>query len=175
MIINKIKDFIYDKSDIVIALLILVIAAVVILWRVDVILDYPKTLVDSGAQSEQYADDQNDDQDDAEDVDTPEGEGTEGEGAEGDVTEGDAQNTDDASGAIMEDGVLTREITVNVKGNSATQAIQCLIDKGIFDSYQDYKDCCKDLGLNDEKVSGGSFTFAKGMTKNEIAKAVNWS
>lgn len=38
------KDFLYDKNDIVIALVILILAAMLIAWRLDVIMDYPKTL-----------------------------------------------------------------------------------------------------------------------------------
>ena len=42
---NKLKDFFYNKNDILIALIILAVAAFVILWRVDAILSYPETLV----------------------------------------------------------------------------------------------------------------------------------
>ena len=42
---NKIKDLIYDKSDILIAILILAIAALIILWRLGIILEYPKQLI----------------------------------------------------------------------------------------------------------------------------------
>ena len=38
---NKIKDIIYDKSDILIAILILALAAILILWRLGIILEYP--------------------------------------------------------------------------------------------------------------------------------------
>ncbi len=35
------KDFIYDKNDILIALVILILAALLIIWRMDVIMAYP--------------------------------------------------------------------------------------------------------------------------------------
>lgn len=38
------KDFYYDKNDIIIALLILLIAGLLIAWRINVIMDYPQTL-----------------------------------------------------------------------------------------------------------------------------------
>ena len=38
------KDFLYDTNDIWLAIAILVIAALIIIWRIDVIMDYPKTL-----------------------------------------------------------------------------------------------------------------------------------
>ena len=42
---KKFKDFLYDKNDILIAVLILVVAASIIAWRMDVILQYPKQLI----------------------------------------------------------------------------------------------------------------------------------
>jgi len=40
---NRFKDFIYDKSDIFVALVIVSIAGLVIFSRIDAILDYPET------------------------------------------------------------------------------------------------------------------------------------
>ena len=40
---NKLKDFIYDKSDIVVALLIISIAGLIVFSRIDAILSYPET------------------------------------------------------------------------------------------------------------------------------------
>ena len=40
---KSMKDIIYDKSDIVVALLILFVAAAIIINRVDAIMDYPST------------------------------------------------------------------------------------------------------------------------------------
>lgn len=39
---NRFKDFIYDKSDIVVALVIISIAGVIIFTRIDAILSYPE-------------------------------------------------------------------------------------------------------------------------------------
>ena len=41
---EKFKDFIYDKNDIVIALVIVLLASFIILGRVNAIMDYPNTL-----------------------------------------------------------------------------------------------------------------------------------
>ena len=41
---RSIRDFNYNHSDIFLAIIILLIAAVLIVWRIDVIMDYPKTL-----------------------------------------------------------------------------------------------------------------------------------
>lgn len=50
---NRIKDFFYDKNDIIVAVVILIAAAVVIYVRVDKIMAYPETLLSSTAQQEQ--------------------------------------------------------------------------------------------------------------------------
>ena len=51
-IMKKFKDFLYDKNDILIAVLILVVAAAIIAWRMDVILQYPKQLIHNDSQIE---------------------------------------------------------------------------------------------------------------------------
>lgn len=48
---KKFKDFIYDKNDIIIAVLILAVAALIIAWRLDVILQYPKQLINNDADT----------------------------------------------------------------------------------------------------------------------------
>ena len=44
---NKLKDIIYDKSDILVALIIISIAGLVIFSRIDAILSYPETFAAS--------------------------------------------------------------------------------------------------------------------------------
>ena len=43
--LEKFKNFIYDKNDIVIALVVVVIAAFIITGRIDAIMNYPSTLI----------------------------------------------------------------------------------------------------------------------------------
>ena len=52
-IMNKIKDFFYNKNDIIIVLVILVAAAFIIYGRIGVIMDYPKVLAEKTAESQQ--------------------------------------------------------------------------------------------------------------------------
>ena len=47
---NKIKDFIYDKSDIVVALVIIAIASAVIVSRIDAIVSYPASFSADAAE-----------------------------------------------------------------------------------------------------------------------------
>ena len=44
---NRIKDFFYDKNDIFVALIILAVAALIIYTRIDKIMAYPDTLLET--------------------------------------------------------------------------------------------------------------------------------
>ena len=131
------KDFLYDKNDILIALVILLIAGLLIVWRMEVIMDYPQTLA-----------------------------------KETDTTKTTEQSAVENPDQIWVDGVLAREITVNVQGGSAQKAVQCLIDAGLFTNYDQYAEVCKDAGRSPEDIKANTFTFEKGSTQKEIAKKV---
>lgn len=51
VIMEKFKDFLYNKNDILVALLILAIAAAVIVFRINAIMEYPKALVEQQMQT----------------------------------------------------------------------------------------------------------------------------
>ena len=174
---KKFKDFIYDKNDIIIAVLILAVAALVILWRLNIILEYPKQLlgtddtsvetpVDDGNEADGSGDNTDDDNSNTGDG----GDGSDSQDGTGDNTD----NNDNQDAPLWQGGVLTKDVEVEVTGNSASAAIQCLIDKGLFDDYDEYKKICDDNGMDHEKVKAGTFTFQKGSTKVEIAKKMNW-
>ena len=50
---KKIKDLIYNISDILVAIIILLLATGVILWRMNAVMDYPSTMVREGKPKEQ--------------------------------------------------------------------------------------------------------------------------
>ncbi len=174
---KKFKDFLYDKNDILIAVLILVAAAAIIAWRMDVILQYPKQLINNDNQIETPVDDPTNTDDPAagDNADGNTGNGNDANTADGSSdgngTGSDAQGTTE----LWMAGTLTRDVEVDVTGNTATAAIQCLVDAGLFKDYAEYQQICKDNGLDHEKVRGGAFTFEKGSTKADIAKKMNWS
>lgn len=179
---KKFKDFLYDKNDILIALLILVAAALIITWRMNAIMEYPSTLLNSGDNSDAPAaediDQDNPDQngggtvgaDTGNDSDSTGGSSASDGGSDQDNAGGNA-----ASGALWSNGALTRDVQVTVSGNSATEAIQCLVNAGLFDDYAEYQAQCDSAGLDHQRVSAGTFTFEAGATKADIARAVNWS
>lgn len=160
---KKFKDFLYDKNDIIIALLILVAATLIIIWRMEAIMEYPKEIIGTN------------------DLKAEEPAQTPDSGSETGVTDGNDQgdSEDDGqeadTGSLWENGVLSRNIEVTVKGDSASAAIQCLVDAGLFTDYAEYQSTCTTLGIDHQKVSAGTFTFEKGWSKSDVARAVNWS
>ncbi|MEG0924902.1 MAG: hypothetical protein RR313_09575 [Anaerovoracaceae bacterium] len=155
------KDFLYDKNDIVIALVILLLAAVLIMWRLDVIMAYPATLIaEQGLETTDKDASKNPttaDQSDAKDKDTSK-----------DKTE---KPKAPLSG-VWSDGKLSKDVTVTIKGGSATAAVQCLIDQDLFTSYQDYESTCNSAGYNPLGIKAATFNFKVGETKAAIAHAV---
>ena len=177
-IMKKFKDFLYDKNDILIAVLILVVAASIIAWRMDVILQYPKQLIHNDSQIETPPVDpsKTDDTASGDQTDNQTGSGDSTDGTTGENTgEDDANSGSQGVETLWAAGTLTKDVEVDVTGNTATAAIQCLVDAGLFKDYAEYKQICTQSGLDDEKVRGGTFTFEKGSTKTDLAKKMNWS
>lgn len=144
---KRFQDFFYDKNDIIIALLILCIAGLVIMWRIDVIMDYPQTLAketDTVQTTEENA------------VDTE------------DPADPKEENTDQ----VWIAGELTHDITVSIAGGSATAAVDGLVSAGLFDSYDEFAKVCKAAGCAPEDIKANTFTFVKGSTQADIAKQV---
>ena len=171
-IMEKLKDFIYDKNDIIVAFLVLLLAALLIWWRMGAIMDYPEKLFadENPAGTELESDNLQGDDDFTENTgsDEPADEQI------GNDDSGDTQ-TEVPSDALWQSGVLTRDVEVDVYGNSAMSAVQCLVDEGLFKDYAEYREICDRTGLNHEKVSAGSLLFEKGSTKEDIARKINWS
>lgn len=186
---KKLKDFLYDNNDILIAFAILVVAALVIVWRMSAIIEYPKAYIDDNASQISGGTNENS----AESAENSSDKNHESEGSNdsgNDSSSGKDNNKDsgndkgksnekDSSAAetkeLWVNGTLSRSIEVSVYGNSASAAIQCLIDARLFEDYAEYQSACDSLGIDHQKVSAGSFTFEKGSTKSDIARAVNWS
>ena len=138
------KDFIYDKNDILIALVILILAALLIVWRMDAIMDYPQTLAQQTGTT-----------DTTDDTAVP--------------SKDDGKGSDST---LWSNGVLSKEMKVQVEGGSATAAVQSLVDAGLFASYEDFTKVCKAAGCTPEDIKATTFTFEAGCTQTDIAKIV---
>ena len=141
---KSLKDFIYDKNDIIIALVILILAALLIVWRMDAIMEYPQTLAQQTGTT-----------DTTDETAVP---------SEDDSKGGDS--------GLWSTGVLSKEIKVKVAGGSATAAVQSLVDAGLFSSYEEFTKVCKAAGYTPEDIKATTFTFEAGCTQTDIAKKV---
>ncbi len=192
---NKIKDIIYNKSDILIALLILAIAALIIFWRLSIILEYPKELIGTDEASEVLT------EPDEDAATTDANAGTDNANANAEASQNtdnagtdasansDAANADANKDAESESGdsgevtttakwdgdKLAADLEVKLTGTTAYEAVMCMVDAGVFKDYEEYQDICGEMGYDHEKMRAGVFTFAKGTTKEDIIKEVNWS
>ncbi len=142
---KSLKDFYYDKNDIIIALLILCIAGLIVMWRIDVIMDYPQTL--------------------AKETDTI-------QTTEESAVDSDDATASENPDQIWMAGELTQDITISIAGGSASSAVDGLVSAGLFDSYEEFEEVCKAAGRAPEDIKANTFTFEKGSTQADIAKEV---
>ena len=164
-IMNKFKDFLYDKSDILIALGILLIAALIIAWRLAAIVEYPKEIIDENNNATVYEDPAGTSEDTPEDkpADEPSNE-----------DENNNSNESESGDIWGSNGLLTRDITVTFEGNSATAIVDCAVNAGLFEDYYDYANICLNNGISDpEQIPiGGTITFEAGMSQLEVAMKI---
>ena len=136
------------------------------------ILQYPKQLINNGADTNvtEPADNSGDNPDKPADNSDDANNSNSGDNA----NSGDSTPAQEPA-QLWVDGKLSKDIEVDVTGTTASAAVQCLIDKGLFTDYAEYQKACDSLGLDDEKVSAGTMTFTKGSTKADVARKINWS
>lgn len=155
---NKFKDFIYDKSDILIALGILLIAALLIAWRLAAIVEYPKEIIDNNNNATEYTEETPEDKPEAKPEAKPE--------------------ETPATDALWDsNGLLTRDVTVDwttASGVGASSIIQCAVDQGLFEDYDEYANICLNNGITDpEQIPVyGQSTFKAGLSKLQVAQQI---
>lgn len=148
------KDFLYDKNDVLIALVVLVLAGLLIFWRLDVIMEYPQTLAEKTGT-----------------VDTTTEEATPSDDPKTNEPTKEPVATAGA-GTLWEDGKLTKDLKVKVQSGSAMVAVQSLIDAKLFKSYDEYVQVCQAAGYTPENIKATTFVFEEGCTQTDIAKRV---
>lgn len=156
---KRLKDFFYNFNDIVIVLGILAIAAFLILWRVDIIMRYPKTVAAQTVQTSQKTEDTkaNDTSKDKDKKDN-------------DKNNSEKSTVDD--GTIWKDGVLKNNMSVKVPSGTATDAVAGLVEAGLFKSYDDFAALSEQLGLDPTSIIPGTYKFDAGESQSDIIKAV---
>ena len=163
---KRLKDFFYNFNDIVIVLGILAIAAFLILWRVDIIMRYPKTVAAQTVQTSQKTED-------SKSKDTSKDK--KNEKSEKDKKDKDKNNSEKSTvddGTIWKDGVLKNNMSVKVPSGTATDAVAGLVEAGLFKSYDDFAALSEQLGLDPTSIIPGTYKFDAGESQSDIIKAV---
>lgn len=172
---KKLKDFFYNWNDILVVLLILAFAALLIYWRVNVIMDYPKVLAASvevgmqpNADGTSVTDNGNTSTEKSaenEDSGNTEEDGTDS-GDTGDTGAGPANST------IWKDGKLRANMTVTIESGSASGAVNSLVEAGLFNSYEEFNSVCQSVGTEATAILATTYTFNSGATQGDIALQV---
>lgn len=174
---KRLKDFFYNFNDIVIVLGILAIAAFLILWRVDIIMRYPKTVAAQTVQTSQKTEDTkaNDTSKDKDKKNEKSDKDKKNEKSEKDKKDNDKNNSEKSTvddGTIWKDGVLKNNMSVKVPSGTATDAVAGLVEAGLFKSYDDFAALSEQLGLDPTSIIPGTYKFDAGESQSDIIKAV---
>ena len=146
---DKLKDIFYDKNDILVAIIILVIAAAVILWRVDAIMAYPAALVSGKTTSET-----------PENPDSPDGTTTaSGIGSEG---------GESSDGGDPENEVKICAIYVNY-GESLDVVAQNCVSAGLIGSTEDFINAVNAAGAAGS-IQAGQHHIPSNVTPAELVQ-----
>lgn len=151
---NTIKNFIYNISDILVALLIIAAAVVIIGWRVNAIMDYPDTIAaQTETASEQAAADS-----------SSEAGSTDEQTADASKTSGDADSQTASAGKNSE------PVTVTVAQNHTVSDIaQTLVSAGIISDPQVFIDAVNAAEAATQ-LKYGTFTIPAKATMEQIVQ-----
>ncbi len=144
------RDFHYDHSDILLAVIIILIAAILIVWRINVIIDYPKTL-DAQQNVTQT---------------------TEQATNTGNVSTSGSDSSSAKDKATWADNKLAADLKITIKKGDKDDMIQTLVTAGLFTSPVDYQNMCGKVNVKPNDIKAGTYTFRKNMTKTTIVKLV---
>ena len=154
---KKLRDFFYDKNDIILALIILAVAGLLIVWRVDVIMAYPETLaketktekttkhdaVDTTKESKE----QKDDADKASDT---------------------KNDTKEEAKAWDSEGRLSADMSLSISDASPEEALDSLVRAGLFNSHEEIEKDFASVGASVESLKSGTFKLNKGASKADV-------
>ena len=73
---------------------------------------------------------------------------------------------------IWKDGKLRVDMTVDLESGSSEDAVESLVQAGLFSSYDDFAAICEKIDVDPGLVRAGSYTFSAGSTQEDIAEAV---
>lgn len=161
------RNFLYNKSDLIVALFIIVIAGLIIWSRVDAIMAYP-----SGVDTELLLNNQTNQQgDDAQTLPDGEASGTDA-GSDQNAGEQNESETDSGDGAGSENtaGTTTAPVQFTITLGQTTAVIaENLFNAGLVSSQEVFLDEVTAQGA-EKRLRAGTFTIPAQATVQEIVR-----
>ena len=143
-IMKKIKDFLYNINDIVIALVIVALAALLIISRINVLMDYSTVAEASSSTEVATSDDGGNGEDSGDGEASGEGEG----------------------GEVSADGSYPHSLYI-AYGESTDSIGQSLVNLGLFSSVEEFNTAVDAAGAA-TKLQAGTFTIPQNATHEEV-------
>ena len=166
---KKVKDFLYNWNDLVIILCILAIAAGLIYWRVTKIMDYPRYIA---AQAQERALAEKEAAESLTPVDPNADSSSTSSTETSDTSSEPKPGSGPRNGKLWSGGMLREEVSVTTASGSAAEAVESLVEAGLFTSYEDFEVVCELNGFDPTDIKANDFTFSPGTTQAQIAEEV---
>ena len=161
------KNFLYNKGDIFVCLLILVIAAGIIFWRVDVIMAYPEIAAKAALeQMDVDAADAGDAQGDEDQADTGDVPGDDGTLDGGTLESGSVTGDESGSESSKSDKVHMYAIYINYGDTMDTIADNC-VALGLVESREEFYQLVEENGV-ESKIKAGQHYIPSNATHEEL-------
>jgi hypothetical protein len=160
------KDFLYDTNDVLITVLILIAALIIIGWRVNVIMQYPKHMTTSSVKTTSEV------QQDANKSSSDQNSSSDSSDKAAAATDKDSDTNKDTDKVVAQykDGYLVKTITITIESGSLNGALDQLKEYKLFDTRHEFKVYCHQQGLKAGDIKAGEHKLKKGWTKAKIAK-----
>ena len=138
------KDKWYTINDIILALIIITVAAIIIFWRFDILTQYPDQLAKNNAKRQT------------------------------EMNKKDETNSSKSSainmGKAFKDGQLIDNVNITILEGNEEAAFKDLFDKNLFDNYAQFEDALESLNLSVDMVRRGTMGFTKGTSVETLLK-----
>lgn len=165
---NKIKDIIYDYNDIFVALLIIVIAGIMLLWRVNSIMEYPEYLAQKAPEAQQTQQDVDFKDVDLEPEHVDENLNTEPEDVNSENLNQPEQQPEEPP--KEETPQIAGDVKFEVpKGSSASKIADLLRQAGLIDDQKEFLSKLAEMKA-DTKLKAGTFTIPAGSDYEAVIK-----
>ena len=144
LVMNKIKDFFYNKNDIIIVLIILIAAGLIIYTRINAIMDYPETFAQQNAKAQQTT-----------------------QAAETKESKAAA-----SSEAASQSSSASDTVSISILSSDSTIAVaQKLYQAGLVDSDAEFQSYISNMG-KENSLKSGTFQIPKNATDEQILSII---